>query len=130
VGAIGSFTIGGRPIFSNRAEQDGKHQSIRAVIIARDQCEALGHKVRAAAPLLALCRELIEAGHDPACQLRAYRDGVLALRVRSIGEAAQLSIRGDGVGFRCGAEMAQASHSMSPLRRPSHDHGAERDLLL
>jgi len=73
---------------------------IHAVIIAADQCEAVSHKVRASAPVLALCRELVEAGHDPACQLHVYRKGVLALRIRSIGEAARLTIRGDGVGFR------------------------------
>ena len=88
------------------------HQSIRAVIIAADQCETVGHKVRAAAPVLALCRELVEAGHDPTCQLHVYRNGVLALGVRSIGEAARLSIRGDGVGFRCGTEMG----GVSPIR--------------
>ena len=76
------------------------HQSIRAVIIAADQCETVSHKVRASAPVLALCRELVEAGHDPTCQLHVYRNGALALRVRSIGEAARLTIRGDGVGFR------------------------------
>jgi hypothetical protein len=50
---------------------------------------ALGHKVRAAAPVLAPCRELIELGHDPTCQLHAYRNGVLALWVRSIGQGFQ-----------------------------------------
>ena len=85
------------------------HQSIRAVIIAPDQCETVDHKVRASAPVLALCRELVEAGHDPACELHVYRKGVLALRVRSIGQAARLSIRGDGVGFRCVTETVGVS---------------------
>jgi hypothetical protein len=92
------------------------HQSIRADIIAADQCETVGHKVRAAAPVLALCRELVEAGHDPACQLHVYRNDVLALRVRSIGQAARLTIRGDGVGFRCGSEMVGGS----PIRFSDH----------
>ena len=85
------------------------YQPICAVIVGTDQCEALGHKVRAAAPVLALCRELIEADHDPGRSLDVYRGDVLALRVRSIGEVARLSIRGDGVGFRCGTEMVGAS---------------------
>jgi hypothetical protein len=85
------------------------NQLIRAVITAADQCETPGYKVRAAAPVLALCRELVEAGHDPACQLHVYRSGVLALRVRSIGDAARLTIRGDGVGFRCVTEMVGPS---------------------
>jgi len=96
------------------------HQSIRAVIIAADQCETAGHKVRAAAPVLALCRELVEAGQDPACQLHVYRKGVLALRVRSIGEAARLSIRGDGVGFRCGTEMVGVSLNRFSGHRPAN----------
>ena len=79
------------------------------MIVGTDQCEALGHKVRASAPLLALCRELIEAGHDPGRRLDVYRGDVLVLGVRSIGEVARLSIRGDGVGFRCAPEMVGAS---------------------
>ena len=96
------------------------HQSIRAVIIGADQCETLSHKVRASAPVLALCRELIEAGHDPACQLHVYRNGVLALRVRSIGEAARLSIRGDGVGFRCVTETVGVSLNHFSGDRPAN----------
>ena len=80
-----------------------------AVIIGTDQCEVPGRWLRAAAPVLALCRELIEAGHDPSRPLHVYRGDVLALRVRSIAEAARLSIRGDGVGFRYGTGMVGAS---------------------
>jgi hypothetical protein len=83
--------------------------AICAVIAGADQCEAIGHKVHASVPVLALCRKLIEAGHDPGRPLDVYRGDVLALRVRSIGEVARLSIRGDGVGFRRGAEMVGAS---------------------
>jgi hypothetical protein len=56
-------------------------QAICAVIVGTGQCEALGHDVRAAALVLALCRELIEAGHDPGRSLAVYRGGVLALRI-------------------------------------------------
>jgi hypothetical protein len=41
----------------------------------------------------ALCRRLVEAGHDPATPLEAYRGDSLALKVRSIGEAAGLTVR-------------------------------------
>lgn len=85
------------------------YQAIRAVIAGTDQCEAFGHKVRASVPVLALCRKLIEAGHDPGRPLDAYRGDVLVLRGRSIGEVARLSIRGDGVGFRRAQEMVGAS---------------------
>ena len=82
---------------------------IRAVLIGSDRCEAEGISVRAAAPVLALCRKLVTAGHDPERPLHAYRGNVLALRVRSIGEGAQLAIAGDGVGFRRRKDLTAAS---------------------
>ena len=51
------------------------------------------------------------AGHDPRRPLHAYRGNVLALRVRSIGEGAELAIAGDGVGLRRRKEPAAASRS-------------------
>lgn len=44
------------------------------------------------APVLALCRALIEAGHDPSTPLEAYRGTTLCLKVRSIGEGARLTV--------------------------------------
>ena len=84
---------------------------IRAALIGSDRCEAGGISVCGAAPVLALCRKLVSAGHDPERPLHAYRGNVLALRVRSIGEGAQLAIAGDGVGFRRRKEPAAASGS-------------------
>ena len=40
--------------------------------------------------MLALCRRLVEAGHDPARPLHAYRGDVLALAVTSIGLGARI----------------------------------------
>ena len=65
---------------------------IKAEIIGSDRCEAEGFSVRANAPVLALCRKLIEAGFDPARPLEAYRGSTMCLRVRSIGEGAKLSV--------------------------------------
>jgi hypothetical protein len=56
--------------------------------------------VRAAAPVLTMCRKLLAAGHDPALRLECYRGHVLALTVASIGQAARLEVNGDGTGFR------------------------------
>lgn len=84
---------------------------IRAALIGSDRCVAGGISVCAAAPALALCRKLVSAGHDPRRPLHAYRGNVLALRVRSIGEGAQLAIAGDGVGFRRRSGVAAASRS-------------------
>jgi hypothetical protein len=82
---------------------------IDAELSKDDICSALSITVQAPSPVLALCRKLIALGHDPSTPLDAWRGDVLCLRIRSIGEAARLSIRGDGVGFRCGAEMVGAS---------------------
>jgi hypothetical protein len=43
-------------------------------------------------PVLALCRELLRQGVDPDQVLQVYRNGVLALRVRSIAEGAALTV--------------------------------------
>jgi hypothetical protein len=62
---------------------------------------ALGITVRSASPVLAMCRKLIECStYAHETPLNAYRGKTLSLRVRSIGEAAQLEINGEGTGFR------------------------------
>ncbi len=64
------------------------------------EASALGITATAAAPVLALCRKLVAAGFDPNTELEAYRDrDVLALKVRSIGEAGQLRVNSKGNGF-------------------------------
>ncbi|SRR6266700_2758746 len=65
---------------------------IRAELTGADTCEAEGVTVTAPAPVLALCRKLIEAGLDQDRRLDVYRAGVLALRVRSLGEGARLTV--------------------------------------
>jgi hypothetical protein len=70
---------------------------IRAELLGLSQATAPGITVSGRhAPVLSLCRALIEAGHDPAAALEAYRGTTLCLRVRSIGEGAALTVR-DGV---------------------------------
>jgi hypothetical protein len=92
-------------------------QAIRAELIGADCCAALGFIARGYSPTLALCRELVAAGCDPATPLDAYRGDVLCLRVRAIGEAAGLTIEDDWHGRprlrrwrerRCGAASAVA----------------------
>jgi hypothetical protein len=61
---------------------------------------ALGVTSCGDSPVLELCRNLVAAGLDPATPLEVYRaGGVLALQVRSIGEAAELEINPRGYGF-------------------------------
>ena len=73
---------------------------IHAEFAKDDQAAACGIVARGSSPVLKLCRMLVDAGHDPVLPLEAWRNGVLCLRVRSIGEAAGLELNGDGTGFR------------------------------
>ena len=86
---------------------------ITAELIGDDQCAACGIEVRCSSPVIALCRQLTDAGADPRTSLEAYRGSVLCLRVRSIGEAAALEINGDGTGFR----PARKADAASPMCR-------------
>lgn len=72
--------------------------AIRADLIGHDTCTALGVTVRGAAPVLALCRQLIDAGYGPATSLEAWRGSILCLRVRSIAECAKLAVVAAGNG--------------------------------
>jgi hypothetical protein len=73
-------------------------QPIRAEIVGENRASALGIEARAYAPVLALCRELLAAGLDPDAAVEAYRTGTLALRVRSIGEGALLTVEDNRFG--------------------------------
>jgi hypothetical protein len=79
---------------------------IRAEIVGDDTAVALGVTAHAPAPVLKLCTLLIEAGHDPAMPLHAYRGDMLCLKVRSIGEGARLEC--NHTGFRL-TEVARAA---------------------
>jgi hypothetical protein len=84
-------------------------QPIRATLTGEDRAEARGLSAASGSPLIALCRKLVEAGHDPATPLEAYRGDVLCLRISSIGEAARLRINAYGTGFRPRPEADTAS---------------------
>ena len=77
-------------LIDSSAGPGGAARPIRAELLGSSQCTAAGITVRGNAPVLALCRRLVAAGHDPATPLRVYRGDVLALVVRSIGEGARL----------------------------------------
>jgi len=74
-------------------------QAIRADLIGSDICAALGLTINSSSPVLAICRALVESGHDEAIALEPYRGDVLCLRVRSIGDAAALEVNARGTGF-------------------------------
>jgi hypothetical protein len=72
--------------------------AIAAELIGSDRCTAIGITARAHAPVLALCRRLIEAGIDPDRPLHVYRGDTLALVVRSIAEGARLTVEDNRLG--------------------------------
>lgn len=61
---------------------------------------------------------LVDAGHDPGLPLEAWRNGVLCLRVRSIGEAAGLEINAHGTGFI----LSCARRAAPPINLNAPDH--------
>lgn len=94
---------------------DGHHkgQAIRAELIGSDTCTAGDITATGHAPVLALCRALLAAGLDPDQALEVFRGATLALRVRSIGEAAGLEINSHGTAFIAVRERRTAS----PVRK-------------
>ena len=95
---------------------------IHAELRGSDTCTALGVSAVSATPILVLCRKLIQAGYDPATPLEAWRDDVLCLTVRSIGEAAGLEINSHGSSFvrlrgrRTAPHAAPVAEAASPER--------------
>lgn len=60
---------------------------IRAELTGSSTASACGLTARSRSPVLALCRQLVEADHDAEMPFEAYRGDVLCLKVHSIGEA-------------------------------------------
>jgi hypothetical protein len=82
----------GGPVGSENGLPPHSTQDIRAELVGIDTCIAAGQVARGATPVLAMCRQLIEAGHAPNLSLRAYRGDVLCVTVRRIGEGAALTV--------------------------------------
>lgn len=70
---------------------------ITATLSGDDTC-AGGFTAVGYAPALDLCRLLVAAGRDPSAPMSVFRDGVLSLRIRSIGEGAALCVEDDKIG--------------------------------
>jgi hypothetical protein len=92
-------TSGDLAVFESDLAQTKREAAttIRADLIGQSQATARGVTVSGRhAPVLALCRALVEAGHDPATPLAAYRGATLCLHVRSLGEGAKLTVAESG----------------------------------
>lgn len=90
-------------------------ECVRAEIVGDDTAVALGLTVRSTSPVLALCRALIAAGHDPALALQAFRGDTLCLTVRSIAQGARLQVNTAGTGFT--PYRIHAPSAASPMRQ-------------
>jgi len=84
-----------QPISTTRAHIA---KAICAELIGSNQAGAAEIVATGHAPVLKLCRALLEAGHDPALPLEVYRGTILCLRVRSIGEGAALTVEDSATG--------------------------------
>jgi hypothetical protein len=95
-------------------------QALRAEIVGSNQAEANGVTARGHAPVLALCRALIEAGYDPDTPLEAYRGNTLCLRVRSIGEGGRLTVKDGSDGKPRFATFNPGSNGAPGIATASH----------
>jgi hypothetical protein len=74
---------------------------------------------------LDLCRRLIVAGVDPDAELHCYRDGVIALRIKSVGAGAKLTVHETASGgprFSTWRPFpaARSGRLLAKTARPSH----------
>jgi hypothetical protein len=100
-------------------KQDCHTDAIRAEIVGDHTCMALGVTVVGNAPILQICRQLVEAGHDPERPLQAYRGKTLCLTIASIGIAAEYAVANNRVGtpvFRRWRDRAPSSGEAPPVR--------------
>lgn len=82
-------------VVSNDTLSQNCSQAIRATLVGSDICTAVGMTARSFAPVFALCRKLVSAGHDPATSLEVWRGDILGLRLRAIGAGARLTVEDD-----------------------------------
>src|SRR5262249_58525627 len=99
-----------------------------ADLVGSDICTAPGIIARSYAPVLALCRRLIEAGIDPGRPLHVYRGDTLALVVRSIAEGATLAVEDNHLGHprfvrRSGGAALPTRQNGAPATRTAPEGG-------
>jgi hypothetical protein len=95
--------------------------AVRADLIGSDTCTANGLTARGPAPVLALCRILIQHGHNTDDPMEVYRNGTLSFRVASLREGARFTVEDDKMGrprFRLWRERRGGAASPSEKTRP------------
>jgi hypothetical protein len=98
--------------------QTPARQVIRAELIGSDVCAASGTTVQSSTPVIAMCRTLVDAGHDPESRLEAFRGTTLCLHIRSISAGAGLEVNARGTGF-----IARRAVRTGPLARKTERAG-------
>ena len=101
--------FGSLPVNSQRLSPKQAPTPVHAELIGSDTSIALGITAHGNTPVLALCRQLIDTGIDPATALHAYRGDMLCLIVRSIGQGARLEVNSAGTDFTRYREVRAAS---------------------
>ena len=89
-------------------------------MIGSDTCTAAGITVPRYAPVLVLCRRLMAAGMRPDPRWTCWRGSTVATRIRSIGEAAKLTVKEDRHGtpvFRRTENRPGGVATAPPMRR-------------
>jgi hypothetical protein len=107
-------------------------QALRVALTGSDRATVGAITVRGDFPVLKLCRQLMRLGFDPSTALDCYRGKMKCLVVRSISEAATLSVAGDGVGFIVRRRSLIGMVGASPARKnrqPDRRHRARIDAL-
>ena len=92
---------------------------IGAELTGSSTASACGLTARSRSPVLALCRQLVEADHDADMLLEAYRGDVLCLKVHSIGEAAGLDVNSRGSRFAPACDVRAAPPVRSTTKADS-----------
>ena len=126
LGASVSDQLGRQVIPEITRHQRFTQVPIRAELIGADRCEADGITACGYAPVFDLCRKLVAAGVNPASPLEAWRGETLCLRVRSIGEGAQLTVADDRHGtprLRRRQERQERYAAGSPVAQKANGQG-------
>ena len=87
--APNSEQLGG-PLSIPHTSHTANVQEVRCGLVGSDK--AIAGDIMASGAF-DLCRRLLAAGANPAAELVCYRNGTLALRIKSIGAGAQLTVR-------------------------------------
>jgi hypothetical protein len=96
---------------------------IRAELFGSNTCTAGNLTAHGHAPVLVLCRQLIAAGLEPDRAMEVFRGATLALRVRSIGAAARLTVKERPFGPTFEKWVPFSTPPVSPTIAPSEQAG-------